>query len=332
MQLGLRKAFAIFITLLCPAFVAGQDYATAQKSFLNEMKVIRDNHLKSVQQIGEQYRQNLNTFAQTSQDDNFVTTAHKLMMQFDESSKIAPTEETSIPALMRICSTAADHLSQLKRHTSTKVVQSVTKYEEVLKRLQNERKAEGNPALADKLEEERAELRKANIVVAARTILGSPVVGPFAPKARAVLPKMFGRFYVSVDDSAIIYVNGNLVHRAPLNESISSSIELEIGDCIVVKLVNAISERRFMMAFLTNDQSTIVEFRASDFRILPAVKDLNISDAEFQAIKEHAIRDSTIQRQYISAQVESEWLWGHDNTSWLVTRVHRGMVRDNPIK
>src|SRR4051794_20372137 len=78
-----------------------------------------------------------------------------------------------------------------------------------------------------------------------------------------------GKFYISVDDTASLFVNNRQLYKAHIGESSSSETLLEPGDRIVVKLLNTGGPRKFAMIFVSTDQKTIISFRPQMCKIIP---------------------------------------------------------------
>ncbi len=139
--------------------------------------------------------------------------------------------------------------------------------------------------------------------------------------------KLEGRFHVSVDDSASVYVNGKLVHKARLNQSASKVVPLKIGDAVVVSLRNRIAGKRFQLAFRTSDGRYVLSFRARDFRIMDRdSKKRALTPLEFGTLKTPAVVYGNAGNRF-PFKHGSEWIWGHGNRAVLGAIVTTGMIR-----
>ena len=158
----------------------------------------------------------------------------------------------------------------------------------------------------------------------AALVLAIFTVSPCAaqgPKAQSVT----GTFYVSVDDKARIYVDGKEVHDAKNGESRSSEIELKVGQRIVVQIDNDGGKRRFMMAFLSSDQKTVISFKHRDLKIVnqPDVTDFTPEQfGKWTKYSEEEKHDAVF-----TFKNYSEWIWG-DLTKCIVA----GTVTEDMIK
>ena len=146
---------------------------------------------------------------------------------------------------------------------------------------------------------------------------------------RAVFSKTVkGQFYVSVDDAATIYVNGNAVHRASVGETTSIEFELKVGDRVTMKLRDDGGERQFMVAFVSLDRQTVVSFDSKSVKIAP---DANITDFtvnDFQNWPKRAINER--KKTKFPVKSYSDWLWGDLSKCALVSIVELDMFRQMP--
>jgi hypothetical protein len=156
----------------------------------------------------------------------------------------------------------------------------------------------------------------------------TPPVAAATPKLSTPQQTLKGSFYVSVDDGASIYVNGNKVHTAKINESRSPEMELKTGDRVVVHLHNATAEHRFMMLFVGSDQSNIVSFRARDFRMVPELGVTDFSPEQFQ----QWTKQGRLERYQSRLPVKSysDWVWGDGDESIIACSVTAPMFSQKP--
>ena len=137
-----------------------------------------------------------------------------------------------------------------------------------------------------------------------------------------------GTFYVSVDDGATIYVNGQKFYDAPLNESRSPEMELKTGDRIVVHLRNDTAGRRFLMLFAGSDGQTIVSFRARDFKIVP---DMEVVDFTPEQLAKWQKQPKTEHRKdNLPVKGYSDWMWGDHDKSIIAGTVTAQMFSQRP--
>lgn len=123
-----------------------------------------------------------------------------------------------------------------------------------------------------------------------------------------------GRFYVSVDDSATVFVNGRQLFKASLNESASPETLLEPGDRVVARMHNKGGPKRFAMIFVSSDQNVIISFRNEMCKILPdaGTRDFTAQQfAELTQFAEQAPQKQTVRR--FAYKNNAEFLWGRSN-------------------
>ena len=86
-----------------------------------------------------------------------------------------------------------------------------------------------------------------------------------------------GCFYMAVDNSAVVFINGSQVHRATLGVSRSADIELKLGDRVVMQVENNGGPKKFQAVFLSADKQRVISFRRSDWHLVQGaeVQDFN---------------------------------------------------------
>ena len=155
-------------------------------------------------------------------------------------------------------------------------------------------------------------------------VTATPLPSPSAPKTKGIL----GSFYVSVDDSVTIYLNGQVVHNARIGETRSPEVELHTSDRILVELINTGGPRRFMLAFGSSDRQLVVSFRHRDFKVVP---DLNITDFksdEFIRWQNYAKPAKLPPKLPVKSY--SEWVWGDLDRCILAAIIRPEMIRLAP--
>lgn len=140
-------------------------------------------------------------------------------------------------------------------------------------------------------------------------VLGLQVQAQLAP---APTTGVKGKFFLSVDDRADIFINGAQFYQSPLGESESPEIELKAGDRIVVKLKNIASKRRFMLLFMSTDRKQVISFTQNSFKILPDVTINDFTPADFAGYKKHAvpIQGDFAKPYLLPFKSNSKWIWG----------------------
>lgn len=139
---------------------------------------------------------------------------------------------------------------------------------------------------------------------------------------------MKGSFYVSVDDRAVVYLNGKQVHEANINESYSPVITVSEGDRIIVRLFNAKESRRFMFAFLSDDGKKLINFRTNDGRILQDQESVDFTAEQFASWKIRPLREKPMrdgEEIKVPIRTFSQWMWGDAEQCSLAFVVSRSM-------
>jgi hypothetical protein len=158
-----------------------------------------------------------------------------------------------------------------------------------------------------------------NLIYPARVLLHICGVLFFAAQATAQFATSLtertvkGKLYVSVDDRATFFVNGTNVYTANGGESRSPEIELKTGDRLVIQLVDFGGDRHFIALFASTDGSTILSFRAHDFKIVP---DLDVVDFTPEQLKQWN-KYGKLDRGKPSLPIKSssESIWGDTKSS-----------------
>lgn len=162
-------------------------------------------------------------------------------------------------------------------------------------------------------------------------VLGLQAQAQLAP---ATAPAIKGKFFVSVDDEAVIFINGAQVHQAPLNESESSEIELKPGDRILVKLKNTLGKGRFMLLFMSTDRKQMASFTAGSFKILPDPTANDFTPADFAGYKKQAkaVQGEFAEPYMLPFKSSSKWVWGDVDVSSIGCIVTPQMFKANTRK
>lgn len=137
-----------------------------------------------------------------------------------------------------------------------------------------------------------------------------------------------GAFYLSVDDHATIFVNGQKVFHANIGESRSSEMELKVGDHVVAQLKNDGGPRRFKLLFASSDGRNVVSFRSTDWRI---VLDLAVTDFTPAEMQQWQKRPKQIPGgKGLPIKSYSDWVWGDLESSILAAIVTPQMFSAKP--
>ena len=142
-----------------------------------------------------------------------------------------------------------------------------------------------------------------------------------------------GRFYLFIDDTIHLFVNGSQVlSRNEIWTSTQSEVvELKPGDRIVAKLKNRGGPRGFMLLFVSADLKHMVEFKGTNFRILGKPESNDFTAAEL-ATARPAKRDSKNDRKPLPFKNRSDWVWGDLDVCTLGCQVTEAMFQPGPNK
>ena len=141
----------------------------------------------------------------------------------------------------------------------------------------------------------------------------------------ATTPAVKGKFYVSVDDEAHIFVNGQQVHHANIGESQSPELELKPGDRIVVQLHNVSAPRYFKLLFVSADKQQMISFPHIAFKLPPDPEATDFTPAQFGGYSKYAKEDKGRKNQPFPYKNRSEWVWGENEVSSLAAFLTREM-------
>lgn len=159
-------------------------------------------------------------------------------------------------------------------------------------------------------------------------VFGLQARAQFVPAAATAIK---GKFFVSVDDEASIFINGVALYQASLNESESPEFELKPGDRILVKLKNTLGKGRFMLLFMSTDRKEMVSFTPGSFRILPdpTVNDFTSADLAGAKKQAKAVQGDFAEPYLLPFKSSSKWVWGDVDVSSLGCIVTPQMVKPN---
>lgn len=136
---------------------------------------------------------------------------------------------------------------------------------------------------------------------------------------------VMGNFYVSVDDGAKIFVNGQKIHEAGMNESRSGELELKADQRIVVQLRDDGGGHRFMLVFVSSDKKTVVSFRQRDFKIVPDIGVTDFTPEEFQKWTKFAKDEQ--RKSILPVKSNSDWVWGDMSKCILACMIRPDMLK-----
>ncbi len=121
-----------------------------------------------------------------------------------------------------------------------------------------------------------------------------------------------GTFYLTIDDSARVLVNGVEAHyNAKTGKYQSKEVALKPGDHVVVQLKNVQNPRYLLMAFQSTDKKSVVSFNHQSFKLLPTIDAKDFTPEDFAKLSKYAKADPTRKRDNtIPFKHTSEYMWG----------------------
>lgn len=128
--------------------------------------------------------------------------------------------------------------------------------------------------------------------------------------AKAGSEPIKGTFYVSVDDSATIFVNGVNMYEAKWGDSRSPELELKVGDRIVIQLRNEVTDRHFTLFFSSSDGLTMISFKHHDFKIVTDVGVTDFTPEQLQKWTKSAREEKQKKGVKMAVKNSSEYIWG----------------------
>ena len=146
--------------------------------------------------------------------------------------------------------------------------------------------------------------------------------GPIVEPAKDAPVK--GKFYVEVDDLAVLYLNSVKIHRANLGASQTGEIDLKPGDHLVVQLQNATAPRYFKLLFVSSDKHQMINFPNTALKILPDPEAVDFAPAPFAASARYA-RQIKNNRNPFPYKNQSEYMWGEADICTLGALLTREM-------
>ena len=123
-------------------------------------------------------------------------------------------------------------------------------------------------------------------------------------------PVYRGKFYLHVDDSVTIFLNGAKVYHANWGVATSQEVPLSPGDRMVLKLHNAVGPRGLKMLFVSSDRKTAIHFATKDFRLWRDPEKFDFTHAEFNALAPAKKQKPYRTDKTLVFNTTAEWVWG----------------------
>lgn len=143
-------------------------------------------------------------------------------------------------------------------------------------------------------------------------------------------PPIRGTFYVSVDDSCTIFVNGVKAYHTGIGVNRSPELEVKIGDRIVVHLQNDTDGRHFIFLFASSDGQKVVSFKHENFRIVPDIGVTDFTPDQFQQWTKSPKEGKHNKRDGLPVKSYSEFMWGDLDKCIIAGTVTTQMVSLKP--
>jgi len=136
-----------------------------------------------------------------------------------------------------------------------------------------------------------------------------------------------GKFYIDVDDTCKLYLNGKLIHHAQENFSITPEVALTVGDRMVVHVWDGGNAKGFKMVFVSTDKKWQFTFNDKCYRYWRDPEVFDFTAKEFQALKDGPKKFGG-KTDRIPFKNQSDYIWGDKPTgsSWLALMITKNMV------
>jgi hypothetical protein len=136
-----------------------------------------------------------------------------------------------------------------------------------------------------------------------------------------------GKFYIDVDDTCKLYLNGKLIIHAQENLNISHEVALTVGDRLVVHVWDGGKAKGFKLVFLSTDKKWIFTFDDKSYRYWHDPEVFDFTAKEFLALK-GCPKKFGGKTDRIPFKNNSDYVWGDKPTgsSWLAVLIDKNMV------
>ena len=138
-----------------------------------------------------------------------------------------------------------------------------------------------------------------------------------------------GKFYIDVDDTCKLYLNGKLIHHAQENFSITPEVALTVGDRLIVHVWDAGNAKGLKLIFVSTDRKWIFNFVDKDYRYWHEPEIMDFTTAEFRKLKDGPKKFGG-KTDRIPFKNKSDYVWGDKPTgsSWLAVMIDKKMVSE----
>jgi hypothetical protein len=337
----MKKPHLVLVLLLFACFSASAqqaDLGKLKKQYDDSILVIEIETAQSQSALVTAYTNEINVLRNKTQKAGDLDKLKTILAEVArvQAEQTLPSTLPDVSELKAIGAAYQQCCQEAKIRRAQRIVALASQYDKALDTLQRRLTQEGKLDDATAVQAERQTLPASEPLATARTLLRT-TQGTAQPPASGLtetrkvpdqrLPAEFkGKFYVSVDDAATIYLKGRQVHQAPINESVSSETTVKLGDSITVNLINTRAGHRFTMAFLTKDEKCVINFRQEDCRVLWDSKKRSLTQKEFEQLKQAPTKEMDHAPASFPFSTTSDWMWGPGDNSWLTTIVTKEMI------
>ena len=143
-----------------------------------------------------------------------------------------------------------------------------------------------------------------------------------------------GSFFVGVDDSATIFVNGRKFYQCGIGTHRSPQTELKLDDRIVVHVHTKKGPASFVLVFASEDEKLVVSFRYQDFKIVPGLGVQDFSPEQFAQWNKFARFQKQGHHRFSKLPLKnySDFVWGELKDSILACIITAEMFDERNIR
>jgi hypothetical protein len=146
---------------------------------------------------------------------------------------------------------------------------------------------------------------------------------PLSTNADSVI----GKFYICVDESGIVFLNGTQIIEVPARRKNllveSNQVTLKVGDHLVFQLYNNSKDNGLLVQFVSTDGKTIIHFPSSAYRRLNNPKVTMFTELDFRKYQRVKIIKHPHGEKVLPYKSNSNWVWGDTEMCALAVIVTR---------
>ncbi len=139
-----------------------------------------------------------------------------------------------------------------------------------------------------------------------------------------------GKFYLVVDNSAKVFVNGLQIFDVEWNKGkVHESREIEIApnDRVLLQLNNKGGPKGAFLAFLSTDKKHVVSFKAADCKIMLEATQKDATQRDIEALQRIAAVTKNAGQNPFPFECKSEWIWGASPHCAVVSLLRKEMFQ-----